>query len=321
MFRDFSSPGWTLNRRTFLSAASLATIGLAASPSRIRSHHQTPAGTSLRLSTESFLTLLSEDRPLRVIDVSPLRIYRSGHIPGAIHAFWQDTVDPNYPHFGAVLTQGFDQIHRIEWIRRLGIDRDWIVVVYDDVYGRRAARIVWFLRFLGHERATLYDPGLRGWREAGLATEKGVANVSENPSASVDPQEGYYVVTRTLADRVEAGGSQIVDVRSEAEKSIDHKGQMRLGTVPGSESLPWTSLIDAAAGRLKDSGSLGELVASVPLDPDRETFLFGLYGVDAALTWLVLKELEFPSVRIYDRGWVDWASRPDLPVASLSAGT
>src|SRR5215207_3449444 len=43
---------------------------------------------------------------IRVLDCSPLRTYEDAHIPGAIHAWWQDTMDPNKPTYGSVLGPG-----------------------------------------------------------------------------------------------------------------------------------------------------------------------------------------------------------------------
>ena len=106
---------------------------------------------------------------LRLFDVSPLHVWRSGHIDTAAHAWWRDTVDPNYPVFGAVLTQGDEEAHRQQVLDSLGLHVGDRVVVYDNENGFRAARLVWFLRFLGFEQAALLDGGFADWKQQSFA--------------------------------------------------------------------------------------------------------------------------------------------------------
>src|SRR4051794_29691251 len=40
---------------------------------------------------------------LVILDASDLATYRKGHISGAVHAWWQDTMDPNGAVYGTVL--------------------------------------------------------------------------------------------------------------------------------------------------------------------------------------------------------------------------
>jgi thiosulfate/3-mercaptopyruvate sulfurtransferase len=251
---------------------------------------------------------------VRIIDVSPLRTYRGSHIPGAIHEFWEDTVDREYPHFGAVVTQGEDQRQRIDFVRKLAIGPEMHVVVYDDSYGYRAARIVWYLRFLGFEQVSLLDGGLRAWTAAGLPAESGVNTVDTADSATVAPLEGYYVVTQQLLDRI--GSDQppvIVDTRTDEERSDDLDGSMPTGAIPGSIHLPWTAMVDSESGRLRARAEFESDMLQAGLTPEQSIIVYARFGVDASLPWLVLKHLGFPTVETYDRGWVEWASRDDLP--------
>jgi thiosulfate/3-mercaptopyruvate sulfurtransferase len=51
--------------------------------------------------------------------------------------------------------------------RRAGIGQDALVVAYDEAGEGGAARLWWLLRHFGHDRVTVLDGGLRGWREDG----------------------------------------------------------------------------------------------------------------------------------------------------------
>ena len=142
-----------ISRRTLLgtlAGTALLAIGqrsIAAQPERVS------AGGRSRLAARA-----SPPAPIsELLDVSPLHVYRAGHIDSAAHAWWRDTVDPNYPVFGAVLTQGDEEAHRQRVLDSLNLFTGDDVVVYDNDGGFRAARMVWFLRFLGFGRVALLE--------------------------------------------------------------------------------------------------------------------------------------------------------------------
>ena len=251
---------------------------------------------------------------LKLVDVSPLKVYRDHHIASATHAWWRDTVDPNYPVFGAVLTQGEEQIHRQRVLDSLGLSLDNDVVVYDNQGGFRAARLVWFLRFLGFERAALLDASVEDWEAASFPI---VSATTSSTSPTVDPQPDYYLVSEQLVARLDDPAVQIVDIRSDAERTDDLDGHMPVGQIPGTRRLPWNELFDES-GRLLTSNEVLDRAAAVGLDPTNETVLYGSYGVDTALSWLALRNAGFANVLSYDRGWAEWSSLPDLPREPLS---
>ncbi|WP_313641494.1 rhodanese-like domain-containing protein, partial [Paenibacillus sp.] len=51
-------------------------------------------------------------------------------------------------------------------LSKVGINRDSIVVVYDDQGGAYASRLWWMLRYLGHERVHVMDEGYSAWKKA-----------------------------------------------------------------------------------------------------------------------------------------------------------
>lgn len=251
---------------------------------------------------------------LRVFDVSPLHIWRDDHIDSAEHAWWRDTVDPNYPVFGAVLTQGDEESHRQQVLDSLELRPGDRVVVYDNENGFRAARLVWFLRFLGFPRAALLNADVTDWRLRPFSIES--ASTSSG-SPVVDPQNGYYLVTQQVLDRLELPSFQLIDIRTDDERSDDLNGTMPMGQIPGSIRLPWSTLLDTA-GHLLSADRISTLAANASLDPSQPTVLYGSFGVDTALPWLALTDAGFSDLQTYDRGWAEWSTTPGLPREPVS---
>jgi thiosulfate/3-mercaptopyruvate sulfurtransferase len=58
-------------------------------------------------------------------------------------------------------------------LRRWGIDKDSLVVVYDNSFGSQAGRAWWTLCWAGHPNVRLLDGGLAAWLGAGYGTISG----------------------------------------------------------------------------------------------------------------------------------------------------
>lgn len=263
---------------------------------------------------------------LLVIDVGDLRPYRSAHIPGAIHSFWLETVERDYDYYGTVLNQkgidsdADDQGKRRDWLRRHGIGRDTHVIAYDRTDGRRAARIVWFLRFLGHEQTSLLDGGLRRWQAESRATTTGeVTPPGVSAEIEVRPSDGFYVATSRLVELLDAGEIDLVDIRTDAERLDSIDGQFDIGVIPGSFHLPWDNpAFNLASEKAAfDPDAARSVIESAGLSADRPIVLYGRFGTDACQMWVVLRSSNFANVVIYDRGWVEWSDtdQRSLPIS------
>jgi thiosulfate/3-mercaptopyruvate sulfurtransferase len=64
---------------------------------------------------------------------------------------------------------------------------------------------------------------------------------------------------------------------------------------------------------LKDKNELNQLYAK--FDPNKETVVYCQSGVRASETAVVLQNLGFKNVKVYDSSWLGWASHLASPVA------
>ncbi|MCC6705433.1 MAG: sulfurtransferase [Thermomicrobiales bacterium] len=290
-------------------------------------HAQAPEDTPLLVSTDWLSERIAVGDPaLLVIDVSDLRDYRSAHIPGAIHSYWLETVERDYDFYGTVLNQkdigsDFDgQGKRIDWLKRHGISADSHVIAYDRVDARRASRIVWFLRFIGHEQASLLDGGFAGWQTAGLATSNTIERAPQQREAPiVSPAEGFWVATERLAELLETNQVTLVDIRTDDERRDTMDGQFETGIIPGSIRVPWTNPVFDLSGALAsfDPAATRQALAEFGVTPEQRVILYGRFGSDCNQMWVALRAAGFESVEIYDRGWAEWSrsGRSTLPLS------
>src|SRR5207247_5181381 len=108
------------------------------------------------------------DPDLRIVDFrwyldgrSGRAAHEAGHVPGAVFVDLEGDVTGHVPNAGRhplPTAEGFQRA-----MREAGVDRDSVVVAYDDTGGGTAARLWWLLRYFGHDAAAVLDGGVAAW--------------------------------------------------------------------------------------------------------------------------------------------------------------
>jgi thiosulfate/3-mercaptopyruvate sulfurtransferase len=255
-----------------------------------------------------------DDPDLRLVDLSAISTYEQGHIPGAVHIWWQDTIEINNNVYGMMAGENT----RAELFRDAGITESSYVVVYDDRGGANAARFLWLLHAMGFDdNAALLNGGSQAWEAEGfdLTTDE-----PEPPDGEINQEPNYDVLVGDgngdVRQAIDNPAIAIVDGRSDEERQETWFERLRIGQIPTSIHLPRDETVQD--GEVPYVKSPDELMAMLPDDlvpgGDESIIAYGLHGVAASHTWFTLKLLGFETVRMYDASWAEWGADPERPI-------
>jgi thiosulfate/3-mercaptopyruvate sulfurtransferase len=228
--------------------------------------------------------------------------YFKGHIPGAVHLdYAEDLHDLATPYATRVAPP--DRFAKV--IGGAGIGDATRVIAYDEGNVPYAARLVWMLRYYGHDDAAILAGGLKDWIAGG------------HPIATEVPQPIPQRFTPRVRPELRAPKEEVLAVaegRSEAqllETQRDGTYAMRDRDIKGARRVSASQLLeDARGGRLAPPQRLQELVRG--LDPNKRTIVSCGSGVGAAGSYFALLEAGFTDVAVYDGSWMEW-SHDKLP--------
>ena len=238
--------------------------------------------------------------------------YRAGHIPGAVFFDIEKIADSStdLPH----MLPGPDQF--AEAVGALGISDGDTIVVYDSVGLFSAARVWWTFRIFGAEGVFILDGGLPKWKAEGRRLESGEARPQPRKFAAA-MNTGAVAMHADVQMALNNTSAQVVDARS-AERfrgqAPEPRPGLRSGHMPGSLNVPYSTLLEN--GRLVSREQIAKAFAAGGVDLDKPVIASCGSGVTAAILWLALDAIGKEPKGLYDGSWAEWASRPDMPVAT-----
>jgi len=227
------------------------------------------------------------DPPAVVVDVRPAAAYAEGHIPWSV----------NIPMDEVTSTSVAD------WARTLGahgVGNSTEVVLCDDGLTPKLAAGFWLLEYMGHAQVSICSDGLAGWNARyGLTQKDTLIAAPTHPRFDV-------AIHPTTFTPVEQPRKRLTD----ADGATFHRAFPRVwvvssNTVPADlpiskfVHLPWSTAMFNGPGALKSAGTLWQTFDQAGASYFDEVVCTGETVGDAAMCYLALRLLGYPTVRLY----------------------
>jgi thiosulfate/3-mercaptopyruvate sulfurtransferase len=238
--------------------------------------------------------------------------YAAGHIPGAVHLDYADDLsDPATPYAARVAPP--ELFARV--MGEHGIGDDTIVLAYDAGTIPFAARLVWMLRYYGHDEAYVLAGGYPAWVAAGYPVTTGTPAIA--PATFTPRPRPELRASRDEVLAVAEGRSDVQLVETQRDQTYAQRDRDIAHAVRLSGNL---LLEDARGGRVADAATLDRLVREAGLDRHARTVVSCGSGVSASGAWLALREAGFDDVAVYDGSWMEWEhdALPSVPKPASS---
>lgn len=280
------------------------------------------ANPDVLVSTQWVADNLNNTDKIRLVESNEdVLLYRTGHIPNAVHIDW--VADLN----DAIRRDYLDEEAFAALMSKNGIDNDTTVVFYGDKNNWWAAYAFWVFKLFGHADCRIMDGGRKKWVDEGRELTKEKPSF---PATTYKPAARADYKIRAFRDQVLAhiqANQPLVDVRSPQEFSGEllhmpgspQEGALRGGHIKGAVNVPWSRAV-AEDGTFLPADKLREIYEQENgLSPDKSVVAYCRIGERSSHTWFVLTYLlGYPNVRNYDGSWTEWGNLVGVPIENPS---
>lgn len=237
-----------------------------------------------------------------VIDVRHREAFDAGHIPGARHLDPDAVVADDAPVTGELRPEA----DVVEMLGNLGVSATRRIVFYDDRGGFHAARMFWLLEYLGHRNVAILNGGYSAW-------------VSADGPVATEPLEviGAAFSPAPMARRL-ATADYILSHRGDQETvviDVRPTDVFAEGHIPWAMNIPWSQNL-GEDGQFLTADALRAHFESHGVTPDRNVVIHCRVGLASSHSYVALRLLGYPRVRVYHRSWAEWGNDPVLPKAT-----
>ncbi len=232
-------------------------------------------------------------------------------VQGAVHLDPSDLVFGDKPITGLLPPK--DALQAL--FRRIGLQPDTHVIVYDDAQSTWAARMVWTLDIVGHEKVTLLDGGLACWIKEGLPLDSAYAEPARS-DINIYPELSMIADKDYILNAMNHNQLTVWDARSEDEYMGVKAFSKRAGHIPGAMHYEWKRLL-GENGQIRDLSLIREELLAIGLSPDKEVITHCQTHRRSSLTYFVAKKLlDYDKIKAYPGSWSEWGNIDETPVAS-----
>lgn len=200
--------------------------------------------------------------------------------------------------------------------RKLGINRNSKIVVYDNLGIYSSPRVWWMFRSMGHNAVAVLNGGLPDWAKKGFAIEPFQSDPSKLIGNFKSKFNSYSVKNLAeIRNNLESKNALVCDARSKGRfngTAPEPRKELRSGHIPHSINIPFQNVLKN--GRFKSKAELKKLFNSLSLKNQPLTFSCGS-GLTACIVLLAAELVLDNPKSVYDGSWTEWASNSDMPIA------
>ena len=238
------------------------------------------------------------------------KTFAAGHIPGA------DFLDLQ-GEFSDTSAQQFFMMPDVAQLEtafgRHGLDATKTIVLYSIGTMMWSTRFWWMLRSLGVD-ARVLDGGLDKWKDEGRAVETGAPKGYPATVFKAAPRAGFFVDKTFVKARI--GDPSTVTVNAlgpQFHGGLEPSRYGRPGRVPGSVNVPAATLTTADKTLTTLADAEAKFTA-VGVTRDKNVILYCGGGISATIDLLMLTQLGYDKLMLYDASMGEWARDAALPI-------
>ena len=198
--------------------------------------------------------------------------------------------------------------------QELGINKDTVLVCYDDLGIYSSPRVWWMFQLMGFKNIVVLNGGFPEWKLKGFPIEIPKLHQQKNGNFKVNYKPEKLKYTKDVLISIENKKVLIVDARSNGRflgTAPEPRKDLKSGHIPNAISLPFEEVL--LNGKMKTEPDLVKVFSSLK-DKNEIIFTCGS-GITAAILALGAAILNIKNVAVYDGSWTEWGSTDNLPIA------
>ena len=198
--------------------------------------------------------------------------------------------------------------------RKLGINNNSLIVVYDNLGIYTSPRVWWMFKSMGHSKIAILAGGLSAWKNAQLTIEPIQENKTFSGNFKAEYQSDLVIDAKALLKNIDSKKFQVVDARSE-ERFLgmipEPRENMSSGHIPNSINLPFEEVLDN--GKMKSKAELTKIFNDLKIENQPLAFTCGS-GITACIILLASELVSGNKNVLYDGSWAEWGQEGKFPV-------
>jgi len=192
--------------------------------------------------------------------------------------------------------------------RKLGINRDSLIVIYDNLGVYASPRAWWMLRAMGHENVAVLDGGLPTWEKRGFPTEEKQTQPFSKGNFVANYQAEFFKDSKDILSSMDDPTTLVLDARSKGRfdgTEPEPRAGLRGGHIPNSVNMHFDKV--TRKGTMCSPSELTEKFKSLGANDKNLIFSCGS-GLTACILALAADQAGFKNPSVYDGSWSEWGN-------------